>query len=141
VPIIAVHIDHGLHEDSASWSEHCNAFATSLGIEYRSRNVTVQLESGQGPEASAREARYTALHDEIEHGDWLLSAHHREDHAETLLLNLVRGSGPAGLAGIGAIRRFGRPMQKPTICTGLKTHRIQTDASTAISCATISCHG
>jgi tRNA(Ile)-lysidine synthase TilS/MesJ len=45
VPIIAVHIDHGLHEDSASWSEHCNAFATSLGIEYRSRNVTVQLSS------------------------------------------------------------------------------------------------
>lgn len=107
VPIIAVHIDHGLHEDSANWSEHCKTFAASLGLEYRSRNVTVQLESGQGPEASAREARYTALHAEIEHGDWLLSAHHREDHAETLLLNLVRGSGPAGLAGIGAIRRFG----------------------------------
>jgi tRNA(Ile)-lysidine synthase len=107
IPIVAIHIDHGLHDDSARWSEHCEAFARGLGIEYRSRVVTVQLESGKGPEASAREARYTALHAELQHGDWLLSAHHREDQAETLLLNLVRGSGPAGIAGIGAIRRFG----------------------------------
>lgn len=115
VPVVAIHVDHRLHEDSARWSEHCKVFAQSLGIEYRSRAVTVQLESGKGPEASAREARYTALHAELEHGDWLLSAHHREDQAETLLLNLVRGSGPAGIAGIGAVRRFGpgwlaRPM-------------------------------
>jgi len=107
VPIVAIHIDHGLHEDSQRWSDHCEDFAASLGIEYRSRKVTVQLESGKGPEASAREARYTALHTELEQGDWLLSAHHREDQAETLLLNLVRGSGPAGIAGIGSIRRFG----------------------------------
>ncbi len=107
IPIVAVHIDHGLHEDSAAWGAHCEAFAESIGMEYRCREVTVQLESGKGPEASAREARYTALHAELQHGDWLLSAHHREDQAETLLLNLVRGSGPAGIAGIGAIRRFG----------------------------------
>jgi tRNA(Ile)-lysidine synthase len=107
VPIVAIHIDHSLHADSQRWSEHCRQFAASLGIEYHSRKVTVPLESGMGPEASAREARYTALHSELRQGDWLLSAHHREDQAETLLLNLVRGSGPAGIAGIGAMRRFG----------------------------------
>ena len=107
VPVLAIHIDHGLHEDSQRWSDHCEEFAASLGIEYRSRKVVVQLESGKGPEASAREARYTALHAELGQDDWLLSAHHREDQAETLLLNLMRGSGPAGIAGIGAIRRFG----------------------------------
>ncbi len=107
VPIFAVHIDHGLHPESGRWGEHCRALAAGLGIGYRCRKVAVQLESGKGPEASAREARYSALHAEIEHGDWLLSAHHREDQAETLLLNLVRGSGPAGIAGIGAARRFG----------------------------------
>lgn len=113
--VLAVHVDHGLQPESADWSRHCEATASELGIAFRSVEVTVQLESGQGPEASAREARYTALHGQLETGDWLLSAHHREDQAETLLLNLVRGTGPAGIAGIGEVRRFGpgwlvRPM-------------------------------
>lgn len=107
IPIVAVYVDHGLHEESVAWGTHCEAFANATGIDFLYRRVTVQLESGKGPEASAREARYTALHSELQHGDWLLSAHHREDQAETLLLNLIRGSGPAGLSGIGAIRRFG----------------------------------
>jgi tRNA(Ile)-lysidine synthase len=106
-PVLAVHVDHGLQEQSEKWSRHCEAFAASLGIDYRCRRVEVQLESGKGPEASARDARYAALHAELEQGDWLLSAHHQEDQAETLLLNLVRGTGPAGIAGIGALRRFG----------------------------------
>ena len=107
VPLIAIHIDHGLQADSAKWRSHCEAFAGSLDIEFRGLEVEVDVESGKGTEAAAREARYAALHGELEPGDWLLSAHHREDQAETLLLNLVRGSGPAGIAGIGAIRRFG----------------------------------
>ena len=107
IPVVAVHIDHGLQTQSEEWSRHCEAFAESLGIEYRCVKVEVQLESGKGPEASARDARYSALHAELEQGDWLMSAHHREDQAETLLLNLVRGTGPAGIAGIGAVRRFG----------------------------------
>ena len=43
IPIVAIHIDHRLHVDSARWSEHCKAFARSLGVEYRSRVVMVQL--------------------------------------------------------------------------------------------------
>jgi tRNA(Ile)-lysidine synthase len=106
-PVVAVHIDHGLQEQSEEWSQHCENFASALGIGFRCRKVAIQLESGKGPEASARDARYAALHAELEEGDWLLSAHHQEDQAETLLLNLVRGTGPAGIAGIGALRRFG----------------------------------
>ena len=107
VPLLALHVDHGLHENSATWSEHCRAVAENLGVDFVARSVTVQLESGKGPEASARDARYNALHSELRFGDWLMSAHHREDQAETLLLNLIRGSGPMGIAGIGSIRRFG----------------------------------
>ena len=115
VPVLAIHIDHALQTDSADWSEHCARIAAVLKIEFRSLRVDVQLGSGKGPEASARDARYAALHAELNDDDWLLSAHHREDQAETLLLNLIRGSGPAGVAGIGNIRRFGpgwlvRPM-------------------------------
>jgi len=113
--ILAVHIDHGLQPESAGWVEQCREMAAALQLEFRSLSVSVQLESGKGPEASARDARYSALHAELGQDDWLLSAHHREDQAETLLLNLIRGSGPAGVAGIGSLRRFGpgwlvRPM-------------------------------
>lgn len=107
IPVVAFHVDHGLHPDSARWRAHCESVANRLGVAYLSRSVEVDLDAGLGPEAAARTARYAALRNAMERGDWLLSAHHREDQAETLLLNLVRGSGPAGLAGIGAIRRFG----------------------------------
>jgi tRNA(Ile)-lysidine synthase len=115
VPVLAIHVDHGLQPDSVGWSEQCRKIAAAFEIDFRSLVVNVQMESGKGPEASAREARYSALYAELRHGDWLLSAHHREDQAETLLLNLIRGSGPAGVAGIGSLRRFGpgwlvRPM-------------------------------
>jgi tRNA(Ile)-lysidine synthase len=115
VPVIAIHVDHGLQPNSADWARHCEDVAVAAGAAYRCLTVNVQLESGKGPEASARDARYTAFRSEMRAGDWLFSAHHREDQAETLLLNLVRGAGPAGIAGIGAIRRFGpgwllRPM-------------------------------
>ena len=61
VPLLAIHVDHGLHEDSAAWSERCRELAAGLGVEFRTRSVNVQLESGKGPEASARDARYNAL--------------------------------------------------------------------------------
>ena len=105
-PMLAVHVDHGLHEDSANWSEHCRKVAAALDIEFCELQVNVNVESGAGPEAAARDARYAAFRSIAQSGDWLLSAHHKDDQAETLLLNLMRGSGPAGLAGIGEIQPF-----------------------------------
>ena len=106
VPLLAVHVDHGMQAESASWAEQCAAVAAELGVAFKALRVDVDLTSGQGPEASAREVRYLALRDVLQANDWLLSAHHQDDQAETLLLNLMRGSGPAGLAGIGAMRQF-----------------------------------
>ena len=106
VPLLAVHVDHGLHSDSAKWEEQCRARAKELSVDYLSRRVAVNRDSGCGPEAAAREARYAVLGSLMEDGDWLLSAHHENDQAETLLLNLLRGSSLTGLAGMGAVRRF-----------------------------------
>jgi tRNA(Ile)-lysidine synthase len=105
--LVAVHVDHRLHPDSASWSEYCCRLAGRLGVEILLETVTVDAAARCGLEAAAREARYAALAQHLNDGDWLLSAHHRDDQAETLLLNLMRGSGPAGLAGIGLLSRFG----------------------------------
>ncbi len=120
-PLLAIHVDHGLQPQCASWREHCKTFALELGIEFICLRIQVPTDSGKGPEASAREARYSALQAEMKNGDWLLSAHHRQDQAETILLNLIRGSGPAGLAGIGEIRRLApgwlaRPMLNVSRC-------------------------
>ena len=106
--IIAIHINHGLHPDAAAWAEHCRRITDELGITLISSQVRIDENSGGGPEAAAREARYAVLQTEARRGDCVLSAHHEDDQAETLLLNLMRGSGLAGLAGIGAVQGFGR---------------------------------
>ncbi len=106
--VIGIHVNHGLHRDAPEWEQHCRAFAEKLGVTYLSRQVTVDSELKSGPEAAARQARYAVLQTLMEEGDCLLSAHHEEDQAETLVLNLLRGSGVAGLAGIGAAQSFGR---------------------------------
>ncbi|MDJ0910382.1 MAG: tRNA lysidine(34) synthetase TilS [Woeseiaceae bacterium] len=107
-PVHAVHVNHGLHRNAAEWADHCVQVAAEFGIECTVLDVTVGRDGG--PEAAARLARYAAIESAMSPGDWLLSAHHREDQAETLLLNLLRGSGPTGIAGIPRLRRFGPGM-------------------------------
>ena len=97
--IMAIHVDHGLHPDSPNWENHCRQFAEKLSVAYISERVNVDDDLPGGPEAAARQARYALLRTLVRDGDCLLSAHHEEDQAETLLLNLMRGSGLAGLAG------------------------------------------
>ena len=104
--LLAVHVDHQLQPESARWSDYCGRLADTLDIEFVTETVTVDVAGGGGLEAAAREARYGALARHTGEGDWLLSAHHRNDQAETLLLNLMRGSGPGGLAGIGQLTPF-----------------------------------
>jgi len=106
IPVLAVHIDHQLCAAPGTWDEHCQAFAASLSVDYISRLVNVDTTTGSGPEAAARSARYAAFETIIQPHDWLLSAHHQSDQGETLLLNLFRGSGLAGLSAIGHSRVF-----------------------------------
>jgi tRNA(Ile)-lysidine synthase len=116
-PVIAVHINHGLHPDAGAWEAHCRHIAGTLNVGFLACHVDVSDHGGAGIEAAAREKRYAAMKELVQDGDVVLSAHHEEDQAETLLLNLMRGSGLAGLAAIGARQQFGpgtliRPMLK-----------------------------
>jgi tRNA(Ile)-lysidine synthase len=106
VPLVAIHVQHDLHADANNWEAHCRAAASALECDYDSIPVAVDRASGLGLEASARAARYQALRKFMQPGDWLLSAHHQDDQAETLLLSLLRGSGMAGMAGIGVMQEF-----------------------------------
>jgi tRNA(Ile)-lysidine synthase len=113
--VVALHIDHGLHPESARWAEHCARAAAALGVAFQSARVTIEGGSPHGPEAAAREARYHALQDLMRSGDVLLTAHHGDDQLETVLLRMLRGSGVRGLTGIHALAAFGpghlaRPM-------------------------------
>jgi tRNA(Ile)-lysidine synthase len=94
----AVHIHHGLSPNADRWEVHCHKTCALLDIEYRCIRVHAHPEAGQSPEAAAREARYKAFSNLLEKDDYLLTAHHQDDQAETLLLQLFRGAGIKGLA-------------------------------------------
>lgn len=103
----AVHVDHGLQPGSADWAVHCAEVCRSLGIPLSGLTVDAHPRRGESPEAVARAARYAAIENLMEDGDLLLTAHHRNDQAETVLLQLLRAAGVAGLAAMPALKRFG----------------------------------
>ena len=97
--LFAFHIHHGLQAQADAWLEHCAAFAAERDVPFFFQRVQVKT-SGQGIEAAAREARYAALRGlaQQHHIPVIALAHHANDQAETVLFNLARGAGSAGLA-------------------------------------------
>ena len=106
--LTAVHVNHGLHEQAADCERHCAAVGRRLGVRFESRHADASAAPGQSPEEAARRVRYQALAGELEPGDVLLAAHTLDDQLETVLLQLMRGAGVAGLAGMGACTGFAR---------------------------------
>jgi tRNA(Ile)-lysidine synthase len=104
----ALHINHGLHGDAASWQSHCEKTCLKLGVQIECHSVQISGKSGSGIEAEARRLRYEVVETVLNTGEIFLTAHHRDDQAETLLLNLVRGSGVDGLAGMPVSRPLGQ---------------------------------
>ncbi|MDX3907723.1 MAG: tRNA lysidine(34) synthetase TilS [Pigmentiphaga sp.] len=94
------HVHHGLHPDADTWEDQAGDLARRLGLPCVVRRVSVDPSDPAGIEAAAREARYRALAEmATEAGvDTVLLAHHLDDQAETVLLRLLRGAGPDGMA-------------------------------------------
>jgi tRNA(Ile)-lysidine synthase len=111
LPAIAIHVHHGLQPAADDWAVHCGQVAADLGATFVMRRIDVQRAVGESPEAAAREARHAALASAVAEyaADALLLAHHRDDQAETVLFNALRGTGLGGLAGMPVARAL-RPV-------------------------------
>ncbi len=105
--LCAVHVNHGLSPAAEEWSEHCLAVCRELDIPCRILHVDGSPGKSESPEAAARNARYRAIASLLESADGLLTAHHQDDQAETVLLQLLRGGGPRGLAAMPRWDLFG----------------------------------
>ncbi|MFT5373068.1 MAG: tRNA(Ile)-lysidine synthase [Lysobacterales bacterium] len=104
----AIHFNHGLHVDSDAWQIHCEAFCRGLNIEFQAKKLYVNASSGNGIEAEARRMRYEHVERLLGQDEVFLTAHHQDDQTETLILNLIRGSGVDGLAGMPESRPLGQ---------------------------------
>ncbi len=106
-PVRAIHVHHGLHADAGLWTEHSARICAQLNIALEVETVTVAGIADHGLEEAARRARYAAFARRLRAGEVLLTAHHRDDQAETVLLQLLRGTGVRGIAAMAACAPFG----------------------------------
>lgn len=114
----AVYVHHGLSRYADRWAAHCAKECYRRGIVFSTVRVVLDA-MPEGIEAAARNARYRALVATLAGDEVLLTAQHQDDQAETLLLALKRGSGPAGLAGMAADMLFqGRRLVRPLLECG-----------------------
>ena len=103
----AIHVHHGLHPDADDWAAACEARCRDLGVPLEVAHVDAHATHGESPEARARDLRYEALAARLVPGEVLLTAQHADDQLETVLIQLLRGAGPAGLAAMPADTVFG----------------------------------
>jgi len=112
IEISAIHVNHGLSLQADHWQAFCHKLCDSLRVAYKAINVVVDPHSPDGIEGAARLARHRVF--AALDADWIMLAHQRDDQAETLLFNLLRGT---GLAGAAAMRvRNGRLLRPLLEC-------------------------
>lgn len=112
----AIHVNHGLSANAAKWQQHCQQVCQDLHIPLQCVAVKVNQQSRTSLEAEARQARYQALAEHTPANAKVLLAQHQDDQLETLLLQLKRGAGPKGLAGMGQVsQQYGLTLIRPLL--------------------------
>lgn len=105
--IVLWHINHGLQANASSMERFSRSLADSYQIQSRIDRLDLDPQAGN-LEANARKQRYALFAAALGNDDALFTAHHMDDQAETLLLNMMRGSGIAGLRAIALLKELGR---------------------------------
>src|SRR5438034_470569 len=113
----AIHVHHGLSRNAGAWARFCRALCTRWGVPLAVRRVKV-AKGGKGLEAAAREARYRAFRNSP--CDAVALAHNRDDQAETVLMNLLRGTGVRGASGMPPRSRLDGKMLKQLTSGGAR---------------------
>ena len=105
IPLYAFHIHHGLSPNADVWLSHCEQQAAAAGAQFAAQRVSLEGTDEHGIEQAARTARYQALTAlcGTHQLPLLLTAHHQDDQAETVLLQLLRGAGLPGLSGMASL--------------------------------------
>jgi len=117
IRLSAVHVHHGLNARADDWVQHCQALCAQWQVPLRVVRVQIALHAGQSLEAQAREARYAAFAQSA--ADVVVLAHHLDDQAETILLQLLRGGGVHAVAGMPVLRRLvARQLWRPLLSIG-----------------------
>ena len=106
--ITALHVNHNISPNSKKWATHCQRVCEKLKVKYVTRDLEVTDFSKKSKEEVLRNLRYEIFADVLPKGAALLTAHHADDQAETLLLQLFRGGGPKGLAGMPEKIKFAK---------------------------------
>ncbi|MGE4570446.1 MAG: tRNA lysidine(34) synthetase TilS [Gammaproteobacteria bacterium] len=101
----AVHINHNLSMYCHQWQSFCESLCKKLEVDFTS--VDISIENTSNIEGIARRKRYLSLTSELKDNELLCTAHHQDDQAETLLLQLFRGCGVAGLAAMPKSKQLG----------------------------------
>jgi tRNA(Ile)-lysidine synthase len=100
--VSAIHVHHGLSPNADQWADFCTAQCAARNVALTIHRLRLAPARGASLEAQARDARYKCLL--ASDADVIALAHHADDQAETLLLQLLRGAGPPGLSAMPAFR-------------------------------------
>ena len=112
-PVTAIHVHHGLSPNADAWAAFCRRLCKRFGVPLVVKKVKV-AKRGEGLEAAARRARYEAF-SKVK-SDCIALAHHLDDQAETVLMNLLRGAGTRGASGMRRESSFhGKTLLRPLL--------------------------
>lgn len=140
--VTCVYIDHGWNDLGRQWISTCELMANQLGFDFMHFSIKAKNIVGEGLEDSSRNGRYQIFSSLLKKDDIMLTAQHMDDQAETLLIQLFRGGGVAGLAGMPLRKKLGEGyLERPWLSASkldiekyAKEHNIQSIEDPSNAC-------